>query len=61
MEDDSRPGQSEEGPRCSWCGALLRGDEADNNGQPVCRRCVRLLMEAGVTDEEIFGDIGARE
>lgn len=56
MKDDSRPGKSGEAPLCSWCGAQLRNDEADNTRQPLCRRCVRLLMSAGLSDEEIFGD-----
>jgi hypothetical protein len=62
MQEDSSPGQSGAGLRCSWCGAQFRNDETDNNGQPVCRRCVRLLMDAGLADEAIFdGDDGERE
>ncbi|PYS80181.1 MAG: hypothetical protein DMF66_00230 [Acidobacteria bacterium] len=55
MEEDSRPGTAEEGPRCMWCGMLLRDEEARRARRPVCDKCVRLLMSAGVSDEEIFG------
>jgi hypothetical protein len=62
MEEDNLSGQSGEGLRCSWCGAQLSNDETGNNGQSVCRRCVRLLMDAGLADEAIFDDDdGARE
>jgi hypothetical protein len=55
MEDDSRPGEAEEGQRCSWCGVKLREDEVREGVRQVCRRCVRRLMDAGLSDEEIFG------
>jgi hypothetical protein len=56
MEIDSRPGQPDEEPRCSWCNAGLRKDEVESKRQPVCERCVRMLLDAGLSDEEIFGN-----
>ena len=55
MDEDSRPGTAEEGQRCLWCSALLSDDEARRARRPVCDKCVRLLMGAEVSDEEIFG------
>jgi hypothetical protein len=55
MIDDSGPGKTEEGLRCTWCGAPLQGQEMGNAKRPVCLKCVRLLTDAGLTDDEIFG------
>jgi hypothetical protein len=55
MDDDSVPGAVEECVRCSWCGDPLRGYETGNTERPVCQKCVRLLTDAGLTDDEIFG------
>jgi hypothetical protein len=55
MDEDSSPGTAREGRRCLWCNALLSDDEARHARRPVCDKCVRLLMGAEVSDEEIFG------
>jgi hypothetical protein len=35
---------------CQWCGrALTQGDRR------VCQRCLRMLRDAGIPEEEIFG------
>ena len=54
MDEGSSPA-AEERRRCLWCNASLSDDEARHARRPVCDKCVRLLMGAEVTDEEIFG------
>jgi hypothetical protein len=39
---------------CSWCGTPF-GQEWPQS-RPVCQRCLRLLTDAGIKDEEIFGE-----
>jgi hypothetical protein len=35
---------------CQWCGmALTQGEKC------VCQRCLRMLRDAGIPEEEIFG------
>jgi hypothetical protein len=51
-ETDSRKGGSE--PACFWCGKPLPPHEGDPERERVCERCVRLLRDAGLPDEEIF-------
>jgi hypothetical protein len=55
MDEDNGHGTAEEWRRCVWCNALLSDDEARRARRPVCDKCVRLLMGAEVSDEEIFG------
>jgi hypothetical protein len=55
MNDDKGPGKTEEGLCCTWCGNPLRGQVTGKAQKPVCPKCVRLLTDAGLTDEEIFG------
>ncbi len=54
MGEDKSPGGAGEGRRCLWCNAPLSDGEARRARRPVCDRCVRLLMGAEVSDEEIF-------
>ena len=39
---------------CRWCDRALTPYEARVSGR-VCQRCVRMLRDAGITEEEIFG------
>jgi hypothetical protein len=41
-------------PACTWCGMALR-PEVYERRRGVCERCARLLLAAGLSDEEIFG------
>jgi hypothetical protein len=40
---------------CPWCGNPLTEEEAQSG---VCRHCARILMGAGLCDEEINGEKG---
>lgn len=46
--------EPEEGPVCSWCGRRLIYREAERGSAPVCGKCLVLLRDAGLSDEEIF-------
>jgi len=37
---------------CSWCGILL--GSANLVSESTCVRCYKMLLAAGLTDEEIF-------
>jgi hypothetical protein len=39
---------------CRWCDKALTRDEAQDTAG-VCERCLQMLLDAGITDEEIFG------
>jgi protein-arginine kinase activator protein McsA len=39
---------------CYWCGTTFQPEVWRR--RPVCPRCYRLLVGAGVRDEEIFGE-----
>ena len=58
MRDDAKSGRPDDLQVCSWCGR--RPAPVTEERSPVCGRCVRLLMDAGLTHEEIFGPPGAR-
>jgi hypothetical protein len=59
MSDESPPADFEGEKICSWCGARFRQEWPQ--GRPVCPRCHRLLADAGIRDEEIFGEVKSRE
>jgi hypothetical protein len=40
---------------CVWCGRGVPTPEVRRGKQPVCSKCVRLLLDANLSDEEIFG------
>ena len=40
---------------CVWCGGGVPSSEVRRGRQPVCSKCVRLLLDANLSDEEIFG------
>ena len=40
---------------CVWCGGGVPSSEVRRGRQPVCSKCVRLLLDASLSDEEIFG------
>ena len=40
---------------CVWCGGGVPTSEVRRGRQPVCSKCVRLLLDANLSDEEIFG------
>ena len=40
---------------CVWCGSGVLSSEVRRGKQPVCSKCVRLLLDANLSDEEIFG------
>jgi hypothetical protein len=42
-----------EGEVCYWCGTTFQAEVWRR--RPVCPRCYRLLVGAGVSDREIFG------
>ena len=41
---------------CVWCGGGILSSEVRQGKQPVCSKCVRLLLDANLSDEEIFGE-----
>jgi hypothetical protein len=41
-------------PTCRWCGHLLTPEDAATH-RHVCPNCARLLTDAGLPDEEIYG------
>lgn len=53
MDTDADSDTFRSAPVCSWCGYSLAPHERERRGR-VCDRCVRLLTEAGVPDEEIY-------
>jgi hypothetical protein len=38
---------------CEWCKKTLTHEEA-RVGRRVCQKCVRMLQDAGISEEEIF-------
>jgi hypothetical protein len=55
MPKDSRSDGPEEVLVCVWCGAGVLPYEVQQGKHPVCAKCVRLLLDAGLSDEEIYG------
>ena len=41
---------------CVWCGGGVPSSEVRRGRQPVCSKCVRLLLDANLSDKEIFGN-----
>jgi hypothetical protein len=48
---DSRRIAGTEARDCAWCGEA----EFQRENRKVCDRCLNLLRNAGVSDEEIYG------
>ena len=55
VETDADSDTLRSAPVCSWCGRPLAPHECERRGH-VCDRCARLLREASLSDEEIYGD-----
>ena len=55
MEVDADSDALRSAPVCSWCGHSLTSHECERPGR-VCDRCARLLRDAGLSDDEIYGD-----
>jgi protein-arginine kinase activator protein McsA len=53
MTEASSAKKGSDGEVCYWCGTTFQPEV--RRRRPVCPRCYRLLVGAGVTDEEIFG------
>ena len=54
MTEASSAKKGSDGEVCYWCGTTFQPEVRQR--RPVCPRCYRLLVGAGVTDEEIFGE-----
>ena len=52
MAQDSVAQKADDRYLCSWCGIELRPESGI--GDSVCTRCYRLLINAGISEEEIF-------
>ena len=55
MADDLGSDGPDEILVCVWCGSGVLSTEVRRGKQPVCSKCVRLLLDANLSDEEIFG------
>ena len=54
MTEPSSAKKGNDGEVCYWCGTTFQPEVRQR--RPVCPRCYRLLVGAGVKDEEIFGE-----
>jgi hypothetical protein len=50
--EDAESEYSDGAPACLWCGRRLLPEEREWH---VCERCVSLLRDKGLVDDEIFG------
>jgi uncharacterized OB-fold protein len=54
MTDSPIKKEDKDGEVCSWCGTVFH--PTAQQPRPVCPRCYRLLISAGLKDEEIFAE-----
>jgi hypothetical protein len=59
MTEASCATRKKNGEVCYWCGTAFQPEV--RRRRPVCPRCYRLLIGAGIKDEEIFGESEAAE
>lgn len=53
-DDDADSDRSDSGLLCSWCGKSFSPESTDQAEVFVCPQCVRLLIGAGFSHEEIY-------
>ena len=56
MSEETDSYQLDSGLICSWCGRSFSPESTGQAGAVVCSRCVRRLKDAGISDQEIYGE-----